>query len=564
MSANETTGAAGASGAAGTQSSNRELRPPRTRYRPIRGNQVAIVGGHPAAVASGARMLDRGGNAVDAIIAAAAALTVVRPHMCGIGGDGFLLIHDARSGRIQAVNAGGPAPAAAHPDRFPGGIPNEGPHISTVPGIVDGWGIAHERFGSLPWSDLLQPAIELAERGFPVYESLAGWIRHYRRKYAADPACAAVLLPQGRPPEVGEILVQADLAKSLKRLAKNGPRELYEGELAATYANYLQAAGGLTTAEDLARYHAEWREPVTGAYRGHVVHTQPPMSQGWMVVQMLSALEGVDVASLGFGSGGLVATLARLVGASFDDRQRRFGDPKFVDFALDMVLSRARIEEIRREVAEAAGGRSGLAIPAGGAGDTTSLSAVDAAGNAVSMIQSLWVDAGVMVPGTGILLNARLNSCSVTPGHPDVVMGGKTPAYTMHTYVVTRDGRPVIVGGTPGGNTQVQTNLQVLTNLIDFGLNPQATVEAPRFAVGGLHYARASAIYLESRFSEEVRSTLAAQGFDVTLLSDWAEIEVEGQSPATVGSAKIIGIDPETGTRAVGADPRREAHGIVW
>ena len=565
MSANETDGANGAKSAAAAEPGGQEVRPPRTRYRPIRGNQVAVVGGHPAAVAAGARALERGGNAVDAIIATAAAMTVVRPHMCGIGGDGFLLIHDARSGKIQAVNAGGPAPAAAHPDRFPTGIPNEGPHISTMPGIVDGWRIAHERFGTLPWSDLLQPAIELAERGFPVYESLAGWIKHYRRKYAADQACAAVLLPNGRPPEVGEILIQADLASSLKRLAKHGPRDFYEGELAATYAKYMQAVGGLTTAEDLARYQAEWGEPVTGTYRGHVVHTQPPMSQGWMVIQMLRALEQIDVQSLGAGTGALVTKLAKLVVASFQDRHRLFGDPKFVDFALDRVLSPARIAELSREIeAEAAVGSS-APLAAGGAGDTTSLSAVDGQGNAVSMIQSLWVDAGAMVPGTGILLNARLNSCNVTPGHPDRVMGGETPAYTMHTYIVTRHGKPVILGGTPGGNTQVQTNLQVLTNIIDFGLNPQAAVEAPRFAVGGgLHYATASAIYLESRFSEEVQSSLAGQGFDVHLLSEWAEIEVEGQSPVTVGSAKIIGIDPDTGTRTVGADPRREAHGIVW
>lgn len=532
----------------------------RTRYRPIRGTRAAIVGGHPAAVAAGAAILDRGGNAIDAAIATAAAMTVVRPHMCGIGGDGFLLIYEAKSGRVQAVNAGGPAPAAASPDRFPGGIPKEGPHISTVPGIVDGWGVALERFGTKSWADALAPAIELAERGYPLYESLAGWIRHYQPKYAADPACAAVLLPHGRAPEVGEIIVQRDLARTLRRMAKGGPREFYEGETATLYADFLAKAGGLTTRSDLAAYHATVADPISTTYRSHTVYTQPPLSQGWIVLQMLAALEGVDLPVLGYETGARVAAQARAVQAAFEDRMTKFGDPEFVDFSLDDVLGPARIAEIRERIR--AGRSSGTPIPAGGAGDTTSLSVIDDAGNAVSMIQSLWVDAGVMVPGTGILLNARLNSCSIEPGHPDIVAGGKTPAYTMHTYIALQNGRPFVIGGTPGGNTQVQTNVQVLTNMIDFGMNPQQAVEAPRFAVGGLHY-NPSAIYVEGRIGDPVRSALPAEGFVVHTLSDWAEIEVEGQSPATVGSAKIIGIDPLTGARSPGVDPRREAHGWV-
>ncbi|HEX2171876.1 MAG TPA: gamma-glutamyltransferase, partial [Dehalococcoidia bacterium] len=372
----------------------------RTRYRPIRGTHAAIVAGHPAAVAAGARMLDRGGNAVDAIIATAAALSVVRPHMCGIAGDGFLLIHDAASGRNHAILAGGPAPATASPDRFPGGIPNVGPHISTVPGIVDGWGVALDRFGTLSWEEVLQPAIELADRGFPLYESLASWIAHYRGKYAADPACAAVLLPGGRPPLAGELIVQKDLARTLRLLAQGGPRAFYEGEIAATYAAYLQGNGGLTTSDDLRRYHATVAEPIAASYRGYTISTQPPLSQGWMVLQMLGALEGVDLADLGHESGRRVAALARAVQASFEDRQTLFGDPAFVPFSLDQVLSPARISEIRDRVRRGAPAGGSLSV-AGGASDTTSLSAVDAQGNAVSMIQSLWVDAGVMVPGTG-------------------------------------------------------------------------------------------------------------------------------------------------------------------
>lgn len=505
-------------------------------------------------------MLERGGNAVDAAIATAAALAVVRPHMCGIGGDGMLLIYEAETSRVHALNAGGPAPAAADPERFPGGVPDRGPHIATVPGIVDGWGQALERFGTMTWHEVLQPALELARHGFPVYESLASWLRHYEAKYAADPVCAEVLLPRGAPPRVGELLVQSDLARSLEQLAKEGPRALYEGALAATYARYMREAGGLTTAEDLARYHAAWGEPVSGVYREHVIHTQPPMSQGWILVRALSELGPVDVRSLGPGTAGLVSALVDRVRACFDARDRVFGDPRFVPFTLDMVLTRDRADRPR----VGTGGPAAPSIPRAGLGDTTALVVVDAHGDAVSMIQSLWIDAGVMIPGTGILVNGRLNSCPVAPGHPNAVRGGKIPVYTMHTYIVTRDGHLRIAGGTPGGNTQVQTNLQVLVSILDFGLSPQEAVEAARFAIGGaLQTALQPTVYLEGRYARATQETLTAQGYEVAMLPEWAELELEGPSPMTVGSAKIVAVDPATGVLATGIDPRREAHAYV-
>ncbi len=513
--------------------------PMTTRYRPVRGARGAVVAGHPAAVAAGLRILDRGGTAVDAAIATAAAVAVARPHMSGIGGDGFLLVYDAGTRRVTAVNGGGPAPAAASPDRFPQGIPDRGPHVSTVPGVVDGWGRAWERFGRLPWAELLEPAIELAARGVAVYEPLAAWIRHYRAKYAADPECARTLMPRGRPPVLGERLVQADMAASLRLLATHGAREFYEGELARAYVRHLAAIGGLTTAEDLKRCAATVDEPVSGGYRGHRVYSQPPMSQGWMLIQMLRTLDSQDLRALGAGSASTVVAQAAAVRRAFADRDRSFGDPRVVAFTLADVLP-------ERD------------------GDTTSLSVVDAEGNAVSMVQSLWVDAGVMVPGTGILLNARLNSQNVTPGHPDCVAGGKTPVYTLHTFMVTKDDALVALGGTPGGNSQVQTNLQVVTNLLDFGMGAQEAVEAPRFVAGGaLHFGASSGIALESRFPEATFAALASGSREIARLPDWAELNVEGTAVTTVGSAKIIALDPLTGTRALGVDPRRDAHGGV-
>ncbi len=551
-----------------------------TRYRPIRGTGGAIVAGHPLAVAAGAGMLNRGGNAVDAAIATAAAAAVVRPHMCGVAGDGFLLLYDAGSQAVHALNAGGPAPAAVSLDRFPHGVPDRGPLLSTVPGILDGWARALERFGTMAWPEVLRPAVELAERGFPMYESLSAWIGKYQAKYAANPAAAALLLPGGRPPVAGTVWRQPDLARTFRRLAEHGPRDFYDGDLAAAFVRGLGELGGVMSADDLAAYRATWGEPVRGSYRGHAVHTQPPMSQGWMLVQILGALDGVDLRAHGYDAPDRVLAIAGAIRHAFEDRDRWFGDPRHTGFTLDRVLSRRRLDEIRaallrRPVVPADPGPAARAKaapatmksqPALGerAGDTTALSVVDSGGNAVSMIQSLWTDSGVVIPGTGVIVNGRLNSASARPDHPDAVAGGKTPVYTLHTYMVTRGDALVALGGTPGGHSQVQTNVQVLSNLLDFDFSPQEAVEAPRVLLGGaLHYESLSAIFVEGRFPERVRVALRDAGYDVSVLSEWAELVVEGASPVTTGSAKMIGIDPATGVRSLGVDPRREAYGFV-
>lgn len=532
----------------------------KTRYRPIQGTGAAIVAGHPLAVAAGMRVLDRGGNAVDAALATAAAIAVVRPHMCGVAGDGFFLIYDAESKTVHALNAGGHAPAALTLAHFKNGMPDRGAILSTVPGIMDGWGEAHKRFGTLPWADIFLPAIELAERGFPMYESFAHWIEKYEAKYREDEGCAAVLLPGGRPPAPGTLFRQPDLARTLRRLAEGGPREFYEGAVGAAFARGLQHAGGLVTEADLAGYRATWHEPVRAEYRGHVLHTSPPLSQGWLLAQMLSVLDGVELSAVPYAGGERVQLLAAAVRAAFEDRDRWFGDPRWTGFSLARVLSPARVAAIRASL----GGRAAPGAAAERSGDTTALSTVDACGNGVSMIQSLWVDAGVLIPGTGIIVNGRLNSGNIHPDHPDALAGGKTPAYTLHAYMLTRGDRLRLIGGTPGAHSQVQTNLQVITNVLDYGFSPQAAVEAPRFLLGGtLRYDSLSTIFLEGRFPANVRRALEAHGYSVTLLADWAELSVEGQSPVTAGSAKAIGIDPETGIRALGVDPRRDAFGAV-
>jgi gamma-glutamyltranspeptidase/glutathione hydrolase len=532
-----------------------------TRTRQLRGVDAATVTGHPAATAVAGHILRSGGNAFDAAIAAAAASAVVRPHMCGLGADGFILVYDAKTKKVHAINAAGPAPAAASAALFAAGIPDRGPRCMTVPGIVDGWGQVHARFGSLSWQDVLAPAAELAERGFAVYRSHRHWLSVYEDRYAADGPCASVFLPKGRVPDVGDVIRQPALASALRILGRNGYRDFYEGEIAASTTRYMADKGGLIAADDLRAFSASWADPVSSAYRGCRLHTQPPTSQGWMLAQMAGALDGIDIAALGVGTKETTSTLIDIVRCSYSDRNEQFGDPKFVKFSLDERMSQKRLEAIRSAVGE----RHAEASAAAYGGDTSSLSVVDAEGNGIAMIQSLYVDSAAMTPDTGIVFNGRLSSCSNVPGHPNEIVGGKTPVHTMHTYMVTRDDALYLLGGTPGGQAQIQCNLQVIVNIVDFGMEPQEAVEAPRFLVGGANKADdLSLVFLEGRFSEETARYLAAQGSRIDRMPDWAMDWVENVSLGTVGSEKMIAIDPATGVRLTGVDPRRDAHGLAW
>jgi gamma-glutamyltranspeptidase/glutathione hydrolase len=323
----------------------------------------------------------------------------------------------------------------------------------------------------------------------------------------------------------------------------------------------MQSSDGLITAQDLAQVRSTWSAPVSSTYNGCAVHTQPPVSQGWMLAQMAGALDGIDVAALGHGGKELTSTLIDIVRSAFRDRNGKFGDPKFSGFSLDERLSKKRLEEIRRYASEPLAQASLVAH----GGDTTSLCVVDAEGNGVSMIQSLWVDSAAMTPDTGIVFNGRLGSCSINPADPNVIAGGKTPVHTMNTYMVTRDDDLFLLGGTPGGHSQVQTNFQVIVNIIGFGMEPQAAVEAPRFLVGGAMEADTlSQVFIEGRISREAEEFLAARGDRVVRMPDWAMDWVEGVSLGTVGSEKMIMIDRDTKVRSLGVDPRRDAHGIAW
>jgi gamma-glutamyltranspeptidase/glutathione hydrolase len=313
-------------------------------YRPsVAGLNGMVASGHPLASQAGVRIMQAGGNAIDAAIAAAAAVGVVEPAMSGVGGDGFILIYDAATGRPHGVNATGPAPARATRERYlaRGGIPMHGMPSVSVPGLVDGWLLAQRRFGKLDLGQVLAPAVDLCERGFPVSHKLAAGLETEYASLAADAAAQAVFSPRGRPLRAGELLVQRDLGTTLRRIAEQGRAAFYEGEIARRIGDASRAHGGVLDEDDLAAYHARWDEPIQVDYHGHRVYEMPPNSSGHVLLQALNLVERFDLAGMGCLSADGIHVMVEAIRLAFADRERYVSDPDWVDVPLDRLLSKA-------------------------------------------------------------------------------------------------------------------------------------------------------------------------------------------------------------------------------
>jgi gamma-glutamyltranspeptidase/glutathione hydrolase len=501
---------------------------------------------NPLATSAGIDALRAGGSAMDAALAAAAAIAVTQPDHCQIGGDLFLLTYEAATGTVRAINASGVAPGAATAEHYRGmgEIPLRGPLACAGPGCVAGWERAHARWGRLPWGRLFNAAIDYAEGGFPVSPRLALLCQSYTQLLQSYPATAAAFLPDGVPPRAGATLRQPALAATLRTLAAQGPRALLEGDLARRIAAAFRKAGGLLDEADLAATEAEELDPARSTYRGFTVYEQPPVSQGFIVLEALNILEGFDLAAMSPGE--RIHHLAEALKLAFEDRYAHLGDPRVVDVPLDRLTSKEHARERAAELDPAAPRPFSPPDRYPVAGDTTYLCTMDAEGNAVSLIQSIFSPWGsAFVAGdTGILFNNRLTGFSLEPGHPNELAPGKRTAHTLNTYLLTRDGKAALVGGTPGADRQVQTNVQVLTNIVDLGLDPQAAVDAPRWSVG-----RGQTLELEEGFPEAVRAELAARGHTLTSLGAWFPL---------AGRAQLIAVDPESNARVGASDPRGE------
>lgn len=516
--------------------------------------RAAVAAPHQLAATAGLGLLLRGGSAVDAMVATNAVLGVVYPHMTGPGGDAFWLVHDAVLGRQHVLNATGRSASAATLDRYSlraGGIPVRGPGaVLTVPGAVDGWVEAHRRFGRLPLSDCLAPAIAYAEDGFPVAPGLARWSAASRDVLAAWPATASAFLKDdGSPYRVGETLRLPALAETLAAVAEGGRAPFYEGPIARRIAAFLAAHGGVLTPDDLAAHRSDWVDPVRGGYRGWTVLTTPPNSQGFATLEILGILEHFDVAGLAAEPARYVDLVVRATRASFTDRDRYLTDPAFSPVPLDQLLGAEHLAELSRSL-----GRS-VAIPPsrspGMAGDTTFSCAVDCEGNVAAVIQSLYFEwgSGVVAGDTGILLQNRGTSFSLDPSHPNRLEPGKRTFHTLTaTLMLDKEGDPGLVLGTMGGDGQPQTQAAVVTRMIDHDMPVQAAIDAPRWLHGRTWGEEHSGLRLERSFGEAIVGELAVLGHQqVGLVEEFSDL---------MGHAQAIRIFPERLEAA--SDPRAD------
>ena len=530
-------------------------------YRPvIMGRRGAVASNHPLATQAGLLALQAGGTAADAAIAVAAALSVVEPFMSGLGGDGFYHVHAARTGEGVVFNGTGPAPRAATPERYAAGLPLAGPLAVSVPGSVAAWAALHARFGRRPWPTLFEAAIHYAREGFGATRAYRHFAGEQRAALRADPRSARVFLRDGEAPPLGALVVQRDLARTLERLAAEGGDAFYRGALGRAVAAGLREAGTLIVPEDLAAFEVEVQAPIELAYRGLTVREAPPNSMGWVLLEELGIVEHFDLRAMGACSADLVHVLVEAKKLAFADRERWSGDPRVVSPPLAEILSKDGLAR-RAAAIDPRRARRGPAASTE-PGDTTYFCVVDGEGNAVSGIQSLnsAFGSGVTAGGTGILLNNRMTPWHLEPGHPNRLAPGRRVRHTMNPPMVFRDGELWAVLGTPGGDYQVQVNLQVLTAMIDLGLDPQQAAEMPRWSStepgqeANWPHDCPDALNLEARFSPEVRAELRARGHPVVELG-----ELDGPC-----SVEIIRRDPATGLLMAGSDPRRDGWALAY
>jgi len=446
----------------------------------------------PLATQIAVDILKRGGSAVDAAIAANAALGLMEPVSCGIGGDLFAIVWDAGEKKLAGLNGSGRSPASLTLGKLKSmgleTIPPLGPLPVSVPGTVDAWFELHERYGRLPMSEILAPAIRYAREGFPVSEVIAYYWQRNAAILKDFPGFAEVFMPGGRAPGKGDMFRNPRLADTYERLATEGRDLFYRGDMARAIADYMQENDGYLSYDDLAAHHSEWVEPVSTNYRGYDVWELPPNGQGIAALEILNILEGYDIAAMGFGSTDYVHTFVEAKKLAFEDRARFYADMDFVNVPVRGLISKEYAAKRRALINPE---RAAKSYPAGDTileqGDTTYLTTADADGNMVSLIQSNYrgMGSGMTPGGLGFILQDRGELFSLEEGHPNVYEPRKRPFHTIIPAFVTRDGKPWMSFGVMGGAMQPQGHVQIIVNMIDFGMNLQEAGDAPRIRHGG-------------------------------------------------------------------------------
>lgn len=496
-----------------------------------------VAATHTLASQAGAEVLRRGGSAVDAAIAANAVLGVTEPMMNGIGGDLFAIYWDAKSGKLYGLNSSGWAPQALTLDHMKAKgvteIPLDSIDSVTVPGAVAGWNALHDRFGRLPWKDLFGPAIFYADHGFPLPELIAGFWTEAPHVFAHDPEGQRVYLPNGEPPQLGEIFHNPNLAKALRLISQNGPAAYYRGDIAQAILATSQAHGGTMSAADLADFKPEWVEPVSTTYRGWTVYELPPNGQGMAALEMLNIMETVPASPDGPSS---VAELHKKIEAmklAYADLERYNADPRFAKVPVKGLLSKEYAQERARQINP---DHANCSVPYGSPqSDTTYLTAVDRDGNIVSLIQSNYqaFGSGITVRGMGFVLQDRGALFSLDPNSPNVLAPHKRPFHTIIPAFMER-GDQHIGFGIMGGANQPLAHAQFVSNVADYGMNVQQALENARFTV---HPDRGCNIYIESRVPQQVRDKLSAMGHQLHVTEEYSTRM--GRGNAVVHDSKL-------------------------
>lgn len=520
-----------------------------------------VAASQPLAARAGVQMLERGGHAVDAAIATNAVLGLVEPYMNGIGGDLFAIVHDAASGRLSGLNASGWAPRGLSADwlRAQGieSMPTQGIHSVTVPGAVAGWAALHERFGRLPFGDLLAPAIHYAERGFPVTDVIGSTWADLTERLAAEPTAARTYLPGGAAPAPGSIFVNPDLAGSLRRLADHGPRAFYEGPIADAILRLSRERGGTMAESDLAEFRPEWVDPIATTYRGWTVYELPPNTQGIAALMMLDLMEHFPMAGFGLHSVDALHVMIEAKKLAYADMLAWVGDPRGdaagspapagtpggvarVTALLDKARAaqRARLIDLRRAAAHVAPSRL-PGLTTGPGGDTVYLSVVDRDGNIVSLIQSIFepFGSGLVPPGAGFALHNRGALFTLDAGHPNVLAPRKRPLHTIIPGFMQRDALRIGFG-IMGGFNQAQAHAQFVAHVADYGLDIQQALEAGRFTkptFSGLD------VCVEALVPDATIRGLATRGHDVIVVPPRTGTFGYGQAVMTTGAGVHFG-----------------------
>jgi gamma-glutamyltranspeptidase/glutathione hydrolase len=572
----------------------------------VSGFHVMATAGNPLTTAAAIRVLNKGGNAIDAGVAAAVAAAVVEPTASySLPTEVVGMIYDARSRTLVAVNGQGCAPRNATIDFFHGrgkrlipiGPGPDAPLAFTLPGTIDAWALALEQYGRLSLAEVLEPAIDYADQGFPMYHYMSVLLQspELTRQFAHFPQGATYFRPNGRAPRPGERFVQEDLAQVLKTMVRAeeqgrgsgraagvraGREVFYTGEIGQRIVAFSEQVGGLLTREDFAQYHSKLEAPVRTTYHGIEIYGHRTWSQSAVLLQTLNMLEGFDLKSLGHNSPAYIHLLTEALKLAMADRERYYGDPDFVQVPLEALLAKEYAAERRKliDLNKAASEMPPYGDPVAGraiggtmevndlrgtagsnTGGTTHLSVIDDEGNIfIATPSGGRLVGGVVVPGLGFTLSHRSEIFSLDPAHANALQPGKRPRTTLVCYVACKDGKPWLTIGCPGGDNQTQADLQLFLNVVEFGMNPQAAVEAARFSSSSFpgsffpHAYAPGQLNVEAGISSQVREALALKGHRLHPVPN-----------AGLG-AIVTMLDAETGSRSAGADPRRPTYAFGW